>query len=122
MTVIDIHTHVFTEAMIAAVEKAAPSLKCQLKPIDRDTAMLGMVDVERNSFPRKGWDIEQRLADMDAAGVDIHLLCTIPYTVLSDDDAAVAAATSTLLNDSIAALVRQHPNRFRGLATVPMQS
>src|SRR5690242_2675612 len=101
MTVIDIHTHVFTEAMIAAVQKAAPSLKLQLKPVDHDTAMLEMVDVEPNSFPRKGWDLEQRLADMDAAGVDVHLLCNIPHTFLYDEDAELAAATSALLNDSI---------------------
>jgi len=122
MTVIDIHTHVFTEAMIAAVQKVAPSLKLQLKSVDRDTAMLEMIDVEPNSFPRKGWDMEQRLADMDAAGVDVHLLCNIPHTFLYDEDPELAAATSALLNDSIAALVRQRPNRFRGLATVPLQS
>ena len=122
MTVIDIHTHILSEAMIASLQKAAPSLRLQLKPIDRDTSLLEIADMLPNSFPRKGWDVEQRLTDMDSAGVDMHLLCNIPHTFLYEEDAALTATTSALLNDSIAALVRQHPERFRGLATVPMQS
>src|SRR6476620_9355155 len=98
MTVIDIHTHVFTEAMIASMQKAAPSLKLQLKPIDKDSA------------------------DLDAAGVDMHLVCNVPHTFLYEEDASLTAATSAINNDSIAALVKQHPTRLRGLATVPMQS
>ncbi|MEA2987227.1 MAG: aminocarboxymuconate-semialdehyde decarboxylase, partial [Alphaproteobacteria bacterium] len=58
MTVIDIHTHVFTEAMIAAIQKAAPSLKLQLKPIDRDSAVLEIADIVQNPFPRQAWDLE----------------------------------------------------------------
>jgi|RhiMethySRZTD1v2_1073278.scaffolds.fasta_scaffold224747_2 aminocarboxymuconate-semialdehyde decarboxylase len=122
MTVIDIHTHVLTEAMIASMQKEAPSLRLQLKPIDRDAAVLEIADIVQNPFPRQAWDLEQRFADMDAAGVDMHLVCNIPHTFLYEEDASLAAATSALLNDSIAALVRQHPKRFRGLATVPMQS
>src|ERR687895_14791 len=122
MTVIDIHTHVFTEAMIASMQRTAPSLRLQLKPIDRDSAVLEIADIVQNPFPRQAWDLEQRFADMDASGVDMHLICNVPHTFLYEENASLAAATSTILNDSIAALVRQHPKRFRGLATVPMQS
>ena len=66
MTVIDIHTHVFTEAMIASMQKEAPSLRLRLKPIDRDSAVLEIADIVQNPFPRKAWDLEQRFADMDA--------------------------------------------------------
>jgi aminocarboxymuconate-semialdehyde decarboxylase len=122
MTVIDIHTHVFTEAMIASMQKEAPSLRLQLKPIDHDSAVLEIADIVQNPFPRKAWDLEQRFADMDAAGVDMHLVCNVPHTFLYEEDASLAAATSAILNDSISALVRQHPKRLRGLSTLPMQA
>lgn len=122
MTIIDIHTHVFTEAMIASIQKEAPSLRLQLKPIDQDSAVLEIADIVQNPFPRKAWDLEQRFADMDAAGVDMHLICNVPHTFLYEEDASLAAATSAILNDSISALVTQHPKRFRALATLPMQS
>lgn len=122
MTVIDIHTHVFTEAMIASMQKAAPSLRLQLKPIDQDSAVLEIADIVQNPFPRQAWDLQRRFADMDASGVDMHLICNVPHTFLYEEEAALAAATSAILNDAIADLVTQHPKRFRGLATLPMQS
>ena len=122
MTVIDIHTHVFTEAMVASMQKEAPSLRLQLKPIDKDSAVLEIADIVQNPFPRQAWDLEQRFEDMDAAGVDMHLVCNVPHTFLYEEDASLAAATSAILNESTAALCKQHPKRLRGLATIPMQS
>jgi predicted TIM-barrel fold metal-dependent hydrolase len=59
-----------------------------------------------------------RLADMDAAGIDVQVLShTTPTTELLDAAAAVPLARAT--NDLLAAAVAAHPDRFAGFATLP---
>ena len=62
-----------------------------------------------------------RLAEMDAAGVDV---CVLSHTVpgvqgIVDADEAVAAARR--VNDFLAAAVAKHPARFAGFASVALQ-
>ncbi|MDH3499734.1 MAG: amidohydrolase [Acidimicrobiia bacterium] len=63
----------------------------------------------------------ERIGSMDAVGVDVHLLSLSPsmhwYDVSSDDGRALAVDT----NDDIAEIVASHPDRFRGLAFLPLQ-
>lgn len=61
-----------------------------------------------------------RLADMDANGVDMHVLSlTLPGVQIFARDAAVALAR--LANDRLADAVRRHPTRFAGLASFAPQ-
>lgn len=61
-----------------------------------------------------------RLAEMDANGVDMHLLSlTAPGVQMFDADTGTALAT--LANDRIAEAVARHPTRFAGLATFAPQ-
>ncbi len=52
----------------------------------------------------------------------MHVLSATPQTYLYDQEAALGVATSTLQNDQIAKLVKAHPDRFMGIATLPMQA
>ena len=62
----------------------------------------------------------RRLADMDAAGIDMQLLLlTAPGVQVFDAATAVALAAST--NDQLAATIRGNPTRFAGLAAVAPQ-
>ncbi len=67
-------------------------------------------------------DIEQRrLAEMDALGVDMHVLSlTAPGVQLFDADTATELAA--LANDRLAEVCRRRPTRFAGLATFAPQS
>jgi 5-carboxyvanillate decarboxylase len=67
-------------------------------------------------------DIEsERLRDMDANGVDMHLLSlTAPGVQLFDADTATGLAT--LANDRLAEVIARHPQRFAGLASFAPQS
>ncbi len=63
---------------------------------------------------------EGRLADMDANGVDMHLLSlAMPGVQLFERDTAIALAR--LANDRLSEAVRRHPNRFAGLASFAPQ-
>jgi 5-carboxyvanillate decarboxylase len=66
-------------------------------------------------------DLEQnRLAEMDANGVDMHLLSlTTPGVQMFDRDRAVALAQ--LSNDRLSEVIKRHPSRFAGLAAFAPQ-
>ncbi|MEY2479710.1 MAG: aminocarboxymuconate-semialdehyde decarboxylase [Verrucomicrobiota bacterium] len=67
------------------------------------------------------WEPTRRIEDMDAAGVSMQVLSTVPvmfsYWAKPND----ALDLSRRLNDHIAEVVRAHPTRFAGLATIPLQ-
>jgi aminocarboxymuconate-semialdehyde decarboxylase len=119
---IDIHTHVLTEETMGLLTKEAPKVAPHLTPIDRDFAVLTVGVTPYRPFPRGGWDVEHRLRDMDAAEVDVQVLSATPQTYLYDQEPALAAACAALQNDQIAKLVKAQPDRFRGIATLPMQA
>jgi aminocarboxymuconate-semialdehyde decarboxylase len=119
---IDIHTHVLADATIKLLQKEIPQLGLRLTPIDAECAELEVDDMRYRPFPRGGHDIARRFADMDAAEVDMHVLSVAPQTWAYDQEAAVAAAIATIQNDEIARLTREHPDRFAGIAALPMQS
>jgi 2,3-dihydroxybenzoate decarboxylase len=64
---------------------------------------------------------ERRIRDMDASGVDMHVLSlTSPGVQVFDAATAVAVAKDS--NDQLAEAIRKHPQRFAGLAAVAPQS
>jgi aminocarboxymuconate-semialdehyde decarboxylase len=64
---------------------------------------------------------EQRIADMDSLGVDFHVLSTWVGFYNYNLPLQVGAATAKDCNDYVAELVQAWPQRFAGLATLPMQ-
>jgi aminocarboxymuconate-semialdehyde decarboxylase len=68
------------------------------------------------------WDPARRIEDCQRHGVHVQVLSTVPvmfsYWARPEDTYDL----SRLLNDHIAEVVRQHPRRFAGLGTLPMQA
>jgi aminocarboxymuconate-semialdehyde decarboxylase len=119
---IDMHTHVLADATVKLMQKEIPSLGLKMAPYDADNAVCEVAGVAYRPFPRGGHDIARRFKDMDAAEVDVHLLSVAPQTWLYGQEAAVGIAGATIQNDEIARLVKEHPERFSGIATLPMQA
>jgi aminocarboxymuconate-semialdehyde decarboxylase len=67
------------------------------------------------------WDSERRIEEMDAADVTMQVLSTVPVMFSYWAKPQDALDLSRRLNDHIAEVVRAHPKRFAGLATIPMQ-
>ncbi len=74
-------------------------------------------EIESNS-----WNIEARLHECDAAGVDVQVLSTVPVMFSYWAQPSPALDLARYLNDHIAGVVAAHPARFAGLGTIPMQS
>lgn len=65
--------------------------------------------------------VEQRIADMDALGVDVQILSVTPRLLSYDLPAKAAAALAREVNDELAHVVACHPDRLAAFAHVPMQ-
>src|SRR5580704_4875261 len=98
---IDTHTHVLADATIKLLQKEIPSLNLKLTPYDADNAVVEVAGVPYRPFPRGGHDITRRLADMDAAEVDMHVLSAAPQTWLYGQEVSVGVAAATIQNDGI---------------------
>jgi len=117
---IDTHTHVLTRETAMLLTKAG--IKVTITPDDADNAALDVNGVVYRPFPTGGFDIARRVRDMDAMGVDVQVLSATPQTYLYNQDASLGAAAAAIQNDQIAKLVKENPQRFMGIATLPMQA
>src|SRR5882672_6656327 len=120
---IDCHTHILSEDAMRALAKES----AQVAPVRTkrgDPACKLTIDgaVVQDPFPRELWDTEQRLRDMDAHGVDVQVLAPTVFTFFYQHEPALGFACAVLQNDEIAAEVKRHPDRFLGLAGVPLQA
>jgi len=64
---------------------------------------------------------EYRLPDMDRNGVDMQVLSLTSPGLQIQPDAAVAVADAREANDFLADIISQYPQRFAGLAAIPLQ-
>jgi len=121
MRSIDVHAHLTPQCFWRATENGG-----DWHTLKRETDARGMeyalVGGRRQALPpRAKWTPEERLADMDSLGVDVHVVS--PYVGFYNYHlpAEVARATSVETNDEIAGMIRAWPERFAGLGTLPMQ-
>jgi aminocarboxymuconate-semialdehyde decarboxylase len=115
---IDIHNHYFPKEYLKTLEKrqAWPIISSDEigRPIIIDKGVRIVTITEAMS------NIETRMRDMNASGVDMQALSlTTPSVNLPEIEDSVALAK--LVNDEIAQIVDQHPDRFVGLATLPYE-
>ena len=73
------------------------------------------------SSPKVRFTVEERLKDMDAQGVDVQVVSIHTPFFGYHLDGAQGRALAREVNDEIAGMVRQWPQRFAGLATLPVQ-
>ncbi|MBL8382777.1 MAG: amidohydrolase [Burkholderiales bacterium] len=117
---IDLHAHAVLEETFGTAGRFGPELGADAdgRPWYRvgDYVLHG-VRYRGSPF----MDPEVRLARMEQAGIDFQVLSPNPLTYFHFIPAPEAIAFCTRHNDVLAGLVRRHPDRFGGLAALPMQ-
>jgi len=66
--------------------------------------------------------VEQRLRDMDKMGVDVQAISPSPFHFMYWLPPELALKASRSVNERLAAIVQEHPDRFVALAHVPLQA
>lgn len=115
---IDTHTHILTLETAALLTKAGA--KVTITPDDAESAALDVAGTLYRPFPTGGFDIARRLRDMDASGVDVHVLSATPQTYLYNLEPELSATLAAIQNDQMAKHVAAHPDRFMAIATLPL--
>lgn len=121
MRSIDIHAHHTPQAFWHAVDAGREwhGIKLERDARGREWHVGG--DNRQRLNPKGRWGPEQRLADMDSLGVDVHVVSTSPGFYHYDLDARHITAMAKEANDEVAQMARSWPDRFSGFATLPMQ-
>jgi len=118
---IDIHTHILPEKWPDLKEKYGYGGWTRLEHHKPCCARM-MID---NKFFREvednTWDPRKRMHECDQHGVGVQVLSTVPVMFGYWAKAADAHDLSMFLNDHIAGVVAEYPDRFIGLGTLPMQ-
>ena len=119
---IDVHAHIVPEGVLDTLRADGGRFGIELAQQDGRWAALIAGRVRTAPIIPPLLDLPRRLAAMDATGVDVQLLSSwMDLTAYALDEAA-GGRYSRMFNETLAATVAGHPDRFRGLATVPLQS
>lgn len=116
---IDVHAHVVLELVLGAAGAHGPELYEEDGEQRFRVGGYTLCGVRyRGSLYM---DPGVRLAAMDAAGIDVQVLSPNPLTYFHQIAAGDAIPFCRVHNEAMATLVATHPDRFVGLATLPMQ-
>lgn len=118
---VDIHCHVHTPEADALVKSAFSPAYEPLAAFANDATR----EVNRQQT-QNAWSmltsIETRLKDMDKMGIDIQAISPAPFQYNYWAEPELGLESARLINERIAGIVQDHPDRFVGLGTVPLQA
>jgi aminocarboxymuconate-semialdehyde decarboxylase len=119
--IVDVHAHYVGSHVIEHIRDEGGDHGVRLVTIQGDTSfeVAGRLSGRPLIAPLN--DVRERLSWMDAAGIDVQLVA--PWMNLSgyELDGPSGLWLARIQNDSLAALVEAHPDRFRAAAAVPLQ-
>ena len=112
--IIDVHAHIYPEGCFTEVIKDRPEFKLVDNPRGQSLLYRGSHVM---SLPQDQADFKSRLGSMDAAGIGMAVLSVGALNIgwAGSRDAAAAR----FVNDGLAAVCRQHSDRFRFVAVLP---
>ncbi|MGH8057310.1 MAG: amidohydrolase family protein, partial [Candidatus Entotheonellia bacterium] len=100
MRSVDIHAHLTPQCFIRATQAGK--------------AWHGIQPGRMRIAPRAIWNPEQRIADMNSLGVDVHVVSTGAAFYYYDGDATTVAAMHRECNDEVHQMTVDYPDRFKG--------
>jgi len=121
MRSIDIHAHLVPGAVWRAAAAGKDWYSYRHEPGDGHGVFVGGGRRIGFTSPKVRFTADERLRDMDAQGVDMQVLSIHTPFFGYHLPGAEGRALAREVNDEIAGMVRQWPQRFAGLATLPMQ-
>jgi aminocarboxymuconate-semialdehyde decarboxylase len=121
MRTIDIHAHLVPQSLWQAADAHQDWYGFRHEPGDGVGSMVGHGQRTHFTSPKVRFTPDERLKDMDAQGVDVQVISIHTPFFGYHLDPAAGRQLARDVNDEIAAMARQWPRRFAGLATLPVQ-
>jgi aminocarboxymuconate-semialdehyde decarboxylase len=118
---IDVHTHILPPSWPDLRARFGYGGWPQLEPVAPGRARIVIDDRFFREVADDAWDARRRLEDCDRTGVALQVLSTVPVMFAYDKPADDAVVVARLLNDHLAGVVADRPDRFAGLGTIPLQ-
>lgn len=120
MQKIDIHSHVIPARIVDAI--AADPGRFQAR-VEGDGSARKVVHHQGYVYPLvpEFHQVEAKLDFMVRKGIDVSVISPAPPMFYYWADADLAPSVAGLVNDGIADMVAENPERLRGMASVPMQ-
>lgn len=116
MTILDFHNHYYPPAYLDAVERGPSNIRFER---DSDGNPVLHYPGDFNVIVPGHRDLAYREEVLERAGVDMQMITfTTPGTQFEEPE--TAAHLSSLVNDELAGVVEERGDRFRALATLPM--
>ena len=118
MSVIDVHTHTFTERWLELLKKEGGLYNIKTRPDGQQEIFRGDTPVV---IPQRGhFDYTLRIKHMDEAGIDVSIVSlTCPNVYWGDEDVSTHAARES--NDTMAGAQGRYPDRIRWLTSLPWE-
>ena len=118
---IDVHTHILPPEWPELKQRYGYGGFIQLEHHEQGCARMVRDGELFRQVDANCYDVEVRLRECDEHRVNVQVLSTVPVMFSYWAEAKDTYDLSQLLNDHIAGVVRDHPKRFVGLGTLPMQ-
>ena len=115
----DLHTHFYTEEFFKTIRELPSEFSF-------DTSSSGQTIITYRGARFFGvtpamTDVSKRIEDMDRVGIDVEVVSLSTPNVFFTD-AEHQPAVARMMNDAYAELIARHPKRFKGFASIPMDS
>ena len=117
---VDMHSHVMVPEAASLVQPHVDLSKVPLAHFatDNTKALNRRQDADRRANMT---DVAVRLADMDAAGIDVQVIMPPPPQCTYGIPLEMGIRAARIINAGLASFAAQKPERFTAIGTVPMQ-
>jgi aminocarboxymuconate-semialdehyde decarboxylase len=121
MRTIDIHAHLMPQCLWKTVDAGQAWYGVRYEPGEGLGYTVRQGKRSPVQSPKLRFTPEERLQDMDTQGVDVHVVSIHTPFFGYDLEPGQGRQLARDVNDEIAEMTRQWPQRFAGLATLPVQ-